>query len=240
VTHQVEVYLALVRALGLPTGAPTPRVHVTDDQLARADDLLRSIGLDGRGRIVGIQLGSASGPARQWATARFAELAEILRREESVDVVLLGSRREEPLAEWIHSHVKASLGSLVGKDTPDLVAAIRARCRVLVSADTGPAHLAAAVGTPVVTLFGPTDPRKTQPIGKRHIVLSAGAPCSPCFFSHCPIDHICMTGISVDQVRAAVVASLAQAGPANARSGAGAAAPVPTRAANRGPRAPGS
>ena len=97
---------------------------------------------------------------------------------------------------------------LVGRTTLGALAGVTARCRVFVSNDSGAMHLAAALGRPVVAMFGPTDERATGPVG-RHEVITAQAFCRPCMLRDCPIDHRCMKRISVDQVLAAVATELA-------------------------------
>ncbi len=89
--------------------------------------------------------------------------------------------------------------SLVGRDGPDLLPAVLTEIAVLVSGDTGVAHLAAALGTPVVALFGPTDPALTAPLGGVAVVRHP-VPCAPCFYRACPIDHPCMRGILAETV----------------------------------------
>jgi heptosyltransferase-2 len=167
---------------------------------------MRSAGVEPESRPIGIHLGAACGPSKRRIPERIVELAHRLH-DDGVGALLLGGREEEPLARWIADRVRVRIPSLVGKDSPDLLPGLLVSCRALLSADSGPAHLAAAVGTPVVTIFGPTDPRKTRPLGERQIVLSAKVPCSPCFLPHCPIDHICMTGISVGEVRDGLIRS---------------------------------
>ena len=90
--------------------------------------------------------------------------------------------------------------SLVGRDRAALLPHLLPRLRGLVSADTGVAHLAAALGVVTVTLFGPTDPRLTAPRSARARVVAPGAPCAPCFLDVCPIDHVCMRAIDAEAV----------------------------------------
>jgi ADP-heptose:LPS heptosyltransferase len=99
--------------------------------------------------------------------------------------------------------------SLVGRDRPALLPHLLTRLRGLVSADTGVAHLAAALGVITVTLFGPTDPRLTAPRSARARVVAPGAPCAPCFLDVCPIDHVCMRAIDADAVAAEVREAMA-------------------------------
>jgi len=122
--------------------------------------------------------------------------------------VLLGAPSDEPAAAAVVQ--ETSTVSLVGRDSPDLLLAVLAEMAVLVSGDTGVAHLAAALGTPVVTLFGPTDPALSAPLGRVAVVRHA-VPCAPCFYRACPIDHPCMRGISAAEVGERVAALLAEA-----------------------------
>jgi ADP-heptose:LPS heptosyltransferase len=100
--------------------------------------------------------------------------------------------------------VSASAGwtipSLVARDRSELLPRLLARLACLVSSDTGVAHLAAAVGTPTVTLFGPTDPRLTAPRSRAARRVEERAPCAPCFLPRCPIDHGCMRDIAASSV----------------------------------------
>jgi len=98
--------------------------------------------------------------------------------------------------------------SLVGRDRAALLPWLLSRLACLVSGDTGVAHLAAALGVPTVTLFGPTDPRLTAPRSRAAQVLSRAVPCSPCFLASCPIDHICLRSITVEEVERAVRTAL--------------------------------
>jgi ADP-heptose:LPS heptosyltransferase len=97
--------------------------------------------------------------------------------------------------------------SLVGRDDPSVLPALLTELDALVAGDTGVSHLAAALGTPVVALFGPTDPVLTAPRG-RTTVLTHAVPCAPCFYRACPIEHPCLDGLSAARVRDAVVAAL--------------------------------
>jgi ADP-heptose:LPS heptosyltransferase len=97
-----------------------------------------------------------------------------------------------------------AIPSLVARDRLELLPRLLARLACLVSSDTGVAHLAAAVGTPTVTLFGPTDPRLTAPRSRAARTVEGRAPCAPCFLPRCPIDHVCMRDITAASVAEAV------------------------------------
>jgi heptosyltransferase-2 len=199
--HQVEEYLALLAAFGLEPveREPTWRLGLDGEEDRRLDSLFASVGLGGKRPLVGVQLGAAFGPSKLWLAERFARLADALRAQ-GVSVLLLGSRAEIAFAERIQAQSGTGVASLVGRDSPELLPGLLSRLDLLASGDTGAAHLAAALGVPVVTLFGPTDPRLTRPLGSRSVAIWKKPLCSPCFLSHCPIDHICMRSITVEEV----------------------------------------
>jgi heptosyltransferase-2 len=122
--------------------------------------------------------------------------------------VLLGDPGARALAEAVQAAAAAPLASLVGRDHPALLPALIGTLDALVAADSGPAHVAAAVGVPAVTLFGPTDPRLTAPLGPGQQALWRPPACSPCFLRRCPIDHRCLASLGVAEVEAAVLAAL--------------------------------
>lgn len=205
--HQVEAYLALLAPLGLPPPAAAPTLRIRPERRAEARQLLAEVGMRPGDRAVGIQLGAASGPSKLWPAARLAALAEALGAR-GTPVVFLGDPTAAPILAAVQAALRAPARSLVGRDHPALLPALLTELAVLVSPDSGPAHVAAAVGVPVVALFGPTDPRLTAAVGGRHAVIWRRPPCAPCFLGRCPIDHRCMSAITVEEVAAAVAARL--------------------------------
>ena len=203
--HQVEVYLRLVAALGIPVVKRSPLLIPSARAEAAAGQLWISHGLRTDERVVGICPGASFGPAKRWWPARFAELADRLIAEAGVRVVLFGSPEEVALVEQVRSRMMQHAISLAGRDTLSSFMALAARCQVLVTNDSGPMHIASAVGTPVVAMFGPTDPRQTAPMAQSAHVLRYALPCSPCFRRVCPYpDHPCMRLIGADEVLDAV------------------------------------
>ncbi len=201
--HQVEAYLGLLRPLGLAPAVTAPTLRVTAARQDEARRLLGTVGLPSGVRAAAIQLGATFGPSKLWAADHLAALAARLEGE-GIPVVFLGSRSAEPLLRSVEAALPTPPRSLVGRDHPRLLPALLAEFAVLVAPDSGPAHVAAAVGVPVVVLFGPTDPRLTAPMGAGHAALWRPPPCAPCFRPHCPIDHRCLNAITVDEVAAAV------------------------------------
>jgi heptosyltransferase-2 len=204
--HQVDEYLLLVEHLGATVGERVPRLIAPDRESAERrrvraliDDSASTPHHPDRPRI-GIHVGAAGGPSKVWPLERVVEFCRAIEDRGAV-AVLLGSPAEQAAAEAVTRRVPAL--SLVGRDGPELLPAVLTEISVLVSGDTGVGHLAAALGTPVVTLFGPTDPLLTAPRGLGRVVRKP-VPCAPCFYRACPIDHPCLRRIEpttvVDQV----------------------------------------
>jgi heptosyltransferase-2 len=206
--HQVAVYLDLLRALGVEAAVTAPTLEPSPARRAEARRLVAGLGIARGERAVAIQLGAALGPAKLWPPDRLAALAAALEREGS-PAVFLGGPTAAALLAAVERALAGPLRSLVGRDHPALLPALLAEFAVVVAPDSGPAHVAAAVGVPVVTLFGPTDPRRTAPAGAGHAALWRKPPCAPCFRPVCPIDHRCMRAITVEEVLAAVRERLA-------------------------------
>jgi heptosyltransferase-2 len=196
--HQVDEYNLLAAALGVAAadGAPvlTPPVDGPERDEARA--LLDAAADPGRRPRVGVHLGAAFGPAKLWPPGRAAAFCRLVH-ERGGRAILLGAHGDQARAAAVLAEAPAS--SLVGRDRPALLPALLAGLDWLVAGDTGVAHLAAAVGTPVVALFGPTDPALTAPRGPA-VVIVGRAPCAPCFYRVCPIEHPCLASIEPEQV----------------------------------------
>ncbi|MBX3303310.1 MAG: lipopolysaccharide heptosyltransferase II [Nitrospira sp.] len=213
--HQVEYYWNMLKPLGASGEAPPPTLHVSADEDRMVDGRLVSAGIDSSNIIIGVNPGSTYGKAKRWLPERFAEaarkLAERVEKEERapVAVALLGARGEESLGKDIASRIDRRSIVLSGATTIRELMAVVKRCRLLITNDTGPMHIAAAFGVPVVAVFGPTDSRTTAPYGQERSVVREAVDCAPCLLRDCPIDHRCMTRISVDQVYETAVQQLA-------------------------------
>lgn len=211
--HQADYYRALVRGLGIecPPDQP-PALTASAASVERAAALLTERGVPEATPIVAFAAGAAYGQAKQWPPDRVAAVMARLLRDHDVATVLVGASHDRDSARaiesWLGAHapeVRPRAIDLVGRTTLGALVGIAARAHLFVSNDSGAMHVAAALGRPVVAMFGPTDERATRPIGD-HTVLTAPAFCRPCMLRDCPIDHRCMKRISVDQVYAAVVA----------------------------------
>jgi heptosyltransferase-2 len=160
----------------------------------------------GDGRLVGLAPAAAGGPSKRWPAAAYRELTRQLKAVELEPVVVAGPGEEAVAAE-----VAADGIAIAGVDVDAAgLAGVLDRLAVLVTNDSGPMHLAAAIGTPVVALFGPTDPGRTAPLGDGHIVLSPKLDCAPCHQPRCPLGHTaCLHDLPVEAVFNAVLRALA-------------------------------
>jgi heptosyltransferase-2 len=212
--HQVHYYWNLLNPLGL-TGDPTaPELVVFPEEEKAMAGRLAQGGLTATDVIVGINPGSTYGGAKRWLPERFAEVTERLSRTiresrgKEVSVVIFGAKGEERLGQEIAARLSSRSLVLSGATTiRELMAAVK-RCATLLTNDTGPMHIASAFQVPVVAIFGPTDWRTTSPFGTAHAIVRQQVDCAPCLMRECPIDHRCMTRVTVDQVYEASVKQL--------------------------------
>ncbi len=213
--HQIHEYLHLVAAWGAsprPLSPTLSAVPFADTGLARhfPPDSQRA------SCLIGLNPGAEYGPAKRWPIESFAATANELYRQLDCEFLIFGGLGDVALAENLRARLTAPLAhghvtSLAGKTRlGELMSALK-HCQVLLTNDTGPMHVAAALGTPVVVPFGSTSPELTGPGlpgDRRHRLLKSAVPCAPCFLRQCPIDFRCLNGISVQSVTAAVLASL--------------------------------
>jgi heptosyltransferase-2 len=192
--HRVRLFHHLLSALGDPPEVRAPRLEVPPDAAAWAEETLPG------GPWIGINPGATYGDAKQWLPERFVELGRRLAGR--ARIVVVGGPAEAELGE----RVAGGAGGLclAGKTTVPRLAAAIARCSLFVTNDTGPMHVADAVGTPIVAVFGPTDWIETPPYGKRHAIVRREIECSPCLKRSCPLKHHdCMNRVSVEDVERA-------------------------------------
>jgi heptosyltransferase I len=199
--HAVDRYLEFVRYLGNYNGQLDFPVPVTPIHVERVDQLLTEVGLNDK-RVVAVHP-MALWPTKLWKSKSFTELADRLAKELGLGVVFTGGEQDRASVEAITARLSPSPVNFCGRLDLLELAALFKRCALVISTDTGPMHLAAAMGTPVVALFGPTAPDRTGPYGPGHIVVRTGVPCSPCFKKGCA-DPKCMYEITPDLVFQAV------------------------------------
>ena len=150
-------------------------------------------------------------PSKDWPTARYGELASILlQRDPALRIVIVGGKADIPVGATIVSAAEAAdarrIFNLCGKTSIAESLALLEKCDLLIANDTGPVHMAAAVGTRCLVLFGPTRPDWTGPYGEGHRIIMRDLPCQPCLKHRCPRgDHACMESITATEVASAAV-----------------------------------
>lgn len=192
-----------------------PRVEPTDEMREAARRLLRRTELAG-GPFVAVAPGAAHESAKRWPAAHFGALCRQLTRELGLPCALLGSAGERALGAAIRKHAGpgSALVDLTGRTDLAGLIGVLAAASLFVGNDSGPAHLAAALGRPGVALFGSTSEGHSGPVGPRMRTLHRHLPCSPCFERECPLGHFdCLNGLSVDDVVQAVRQTLSGADP---------------------------
>lgn len=201
---QVEDYRELLAAMDIPPPASwAPRLDPSPALLEQGRERLERAHIaESQGPLVGLFAGAEFGPSKRWPWERYAELARGLRRSvPGAQIVILSGPKELWLSVRIHEE-SGKLHPVIGPDL-DLagLAGVLAHLDLLITNDSGPMHLAAAMGVECLALFGPTDPRRTAPAGDGHQVLYTDRWCSPCFRRRCPLlHHKCLREIAVAQV----------------------------------------
>ncbi len=241
--HHVHHYLHLAAAVGADPDPVPPQLIVVPSEV---EAVARRFGLPALDQeaapILGLNAGAEYGPAKRWPRDSFVAAAVALRRQLGCHWVIFGGRGDTELAGSIAAGIAAQgavpggkrggagpgVFNLAGLTSLRELCATLSVCRVLLTNDTGPMHVAAAVGTPVVVPFGSTSPELTGPglpADPRHRLLASDVPCRPCFRRECPIDLRCMRSITVEQTVAAVVGLLCTASAVSLREGAPPASP---------------
>jgi heptosyltransferase-2 len=204
--HEIYYYLNIVaeiekRFFGEENtweNEPSFELNVSTERKAEARRMLAENAVDLSKKIVAFAPGSTNSRAKRWQTESFAELNDQILSRLNASVILIGSPDELNISLEIaeKSNIKPII--LTGKTTLGEITAILSVCDLLVSNDTGSAHISAALGTKTLVIFGPTNPKTTQPWNSE--IIYKKVECSPCMLRDCPIDHRCMTRISAQEV----------------------------------------
>ena len=211
-SHQIHEYLHLVAALGTNAEPHAPQLAVTPEEI---DAARNKFGLNKiAAPIFGLNPGAEYGPAKRWPVEKFIAAAKEIQQRTNCVWILFGGKSDAVITSQIESangNPPAAVFNLAGKTSLSELMALLKLCRVILTNDTGPMHVAAALGTPVVVPFGSTSPELTGPGlpgDPRNHLIKLDAPCAPCFLRECPIDFRCMNGISVDSVVKAVLSAV--------------------------------
>jgi heptosyltransferase-2 len=225
--HLLDEYRRVLAQLDLEVPHSEPEVEVSAEAAAKGRALLAA--QIGERRYAVLAPGATFGPTKRWPAERFARVAERLATGPGLAVVLVGGRGDAATGTAVaaalsgaagqHGGAQVAVADLTGKtDLADLAAVLQGAA-VVVANDSGPLHLARAVGTPAVGIFGSTEPKWTGPRGGRIVIAAERPPCAPCFKRRCGIGFVCLTRIAVDDVAAAAEAALATSFPQVAQHG---------------------
>ncbi len=197
--HLVKTYLQILSPLEIPTNNLSPKLYLGSEEVAQAKKILLEMGVDPQTPLIGINPGAAFGSAKCWLPERFREVAERLMKETSATLLFFGDRSGAPLVKEIWRDLPSRAINFAGNTSLRELMALISLCNVLLTNDSGPMHMAYALDTEVVALFGSTDDVRTGPYNSG-LVIHKHVACSPCFKRTCPIDFLCMKEITTEEV----------------------------------------
>lgn len=206
--HEVFYYLNIIErvksAFGLisPTEEIQPQyqLDLSSETINEARRLLENKGVDLSRKTIALCPGSTNSRAKRWPVDYYAELANMLVEKLDANVLLIGADDEKDISEAIVEKAKHKTFLLTGKTSLKQSAAILGISDLLISNDTGPSHIAPALETKTLVIFGPTNPATTKPFPEIAQIIRKPPDCAPCMLRDCPIDHRCMTAISPKEV----------------------------------------
>lgn len=202
--HEVFYYLKIIAELEwlikqgqtFLESQPDGSLEVSDDRKSRAREFLRARGVGEGNFLVALCPGSINSRAKRWPAERYAALADRLIDELGAQVLLVGTTAEATVSREVSGQMRNQPLTLTGQtDLAELVATL-SLVDLLVTNDTGPAHIASALGRPTLVIFGPTNPLTTRPFSAVGEIVRKPPDCAPCMLRECPIDHRCMTAIT--------------------------------------------
>jgi heptosyltransferase-2 len=198
--HLADYYRGLARSLSPGAEQSTETILAAPHDREQARRLLSSAGIERSTPFLVINPGAAYGSAKRWFPERFAAVADTLSAERDLAVVIIGSETERSIAEEVRGRMHQRAAVMNGKTSLETLLGLIAESSLIVTNDSGPMHIGAALGVPTVAIFGATDPVVTGPRGARVRVVREPVDCSPCLLRECPIDHRCMTRVDSDAV----------------------------------------
>lgn len=204
--HEVFYYLNLVGEIEkfffgnhkFSNEKPSINLTVSKERSETARKFLEENGVDSSKKIIALGVGSTNSRAKRWQAENYAKFNDLLQTLENYNVVIVGAKDELEVALEVFTKSKKKPIILTGKTSLSEIVAILSEIDLLISNDMGLAHIAPAVGTKTLVIFGPTNEKTTQPIGSE--IIRKTVDCAPCMLRDCPIDHRCMTQISAEEV----------------------------------------
>jgi heptosyltransferase II len=201
--HEQFYYLELLRRAGWIDkleGEASIALRLDPGAEENAERTLLAAGAESIRPRIAIGAGASYGAAKCWPPERFAAVANELAEQSGAEIILFGAAGEAAVSRAITASLHRRPLDLTGRTSIAELPAVLSRCHLFIGNDSGAMHVAAAVGLPVVAIFGPTDPNGTAPVTPRCTIVQERPHCSPCFLRRCPIDHRCMERITPDAV----------------------------------------
>lgn len=205
--HLVVTYKMLLEPLGISVSDTPPRLYLTPKEIDDARSLLRQRGVPDDAIVLGINPGATYGSAKCWLPERFRAVTEKLLNNTDVYIVFFGDQATASIVKEICEGLPARVVNLAGLTGLRELSSLISHCDALLTNDSGPMHVADAVDTPIVALFGSTSEIVTGPY-RSGVLIHKHVECSPCYQRTCPIDFRCMKRIEADEVYDAVVKTL--------------------------------
>lgn len=197
--HLVITYKMLLEPLGIPVSKTAPKLYLSPAEQQTAKDKLAGFGVQKGDIVIGINPGAAYGSAKCWLPERFKQLTHELLQKPHLKILYFGDKAGAPLVNEICKGFPDRVINLAGKTTIRELMAFIESCSLFLTNDSGPMHVASALGIPLIALFGSTSDVATGPYNGGR-VIHKHVPCSPCYRRECPIDFRCMTRIEVKEV----------------------------------------
>ncbi|HYK91508.1 MAG TPA: lipopolysaccharide heptosyltransferase II [Acidobacteriota bacterium] len=206
--HQSYYYLGILAGAGLienclwerPDYPLDIRIGVRTEDRASAKAILRARGIEAGQLVVGLNPGASYGGAKRWLSDRYARVADELARRHDAHIVIFGAAGESQIAQQVAEAMTTAPVILAGQTTLGQLMGLIKECSLMITNDSGPMHLAAALDVPQLAIFGSTSEVATGPLSNQAEVIKHPVECNPCFLRECPIDFRCMTLITVERV----------------------------------------
>lgn len=198
--HEVAYYLGLLAEFNIHGSVASPCLSTSAEEDLTAVDFLARHGISSGDVLLGVNAGASFGSAKRWYPERFGEVAKQLAAAWGARIILFGGPDETAIVAEIEQALQGNCLNMAGKTSVRQLMALIKRCNFFITNDSGPMHIAAAFGVPVVAIFGPTDHKGTSPCSDKAVIVRQAVDCAPCKLRSCPTDHRCMTAVSADDV----------------------------------------
>ena len=200
--HEVHRYLRVLELIDIHEPNAKLEFWHTDADRQAARQMLATHGISSKEHLIGVNLGT-TWRTKRWSLENFAEVITQVQKRFDARILLTGSTTEIPLGEALAQITKVETINLIGQTTLMQLGALIESCALYLTCDSGPMHIAAAVGTPAIALFGPTSPIRHGPYGENHKIIEKSVECRPCYKRKCmrkDKPHLCMTEIHPNEV----------------------------------------